>query len=254
MKIDVYTATGAKKGTVDLPAALFEAPINEGLMHQALVRQRSNRRTPVAHVKNRGEVRGSTRKLYQQKGTGRARRGSVRSPLLRGGGKSFGPRKNANFTKNMPQGMRHAALRSCLSLQAKNGRILGLEGYPEERKTKKAAELLRKLPVEYGRKIVFVLPKTHSHLALSIRNIPNVKSIQAAYLNPEDVLSAHYLIFLVDALERAEEVFGTKSGKRAVLSGKRVTLSLPKDAGSQPPAIEKKPKAAKKTSTPKAKK
>src|SRR3989344_737370 len=265
MKIDVYTATGAKKGTVDLPAVLFEAPINEGLMHQALVRQRSNRRTAIAHVKNRGEVRGSTRKLFQQKGTGRARRGPVRSPLLRGGGKSFGPRKNANFTKNMPQGMRHAALRSCLSLQAKNGRILGLEGYPEERKTKKAAELLKKLPVEYGRKIVFVLPGTHIYLALSIRNIPNVKSIQAAYLNPEDVLSAHYLIFLVDALKRAEEVFGTKGEKRKAGSVLRPVSALRATpgkqaqddtlaAGSVPPAAGEKPKKAKKASTPKAKK
>jgi large subunit ribosomal protein L4 len=208
MKIDVYTATGTKKGTVDLPTALFEAPVNEGLMHQALVRQQSNRRTSIAHVKSRGEVRGSTRKLFAQKGTGRARRGSANSPLLRGGGKIFGPRNNANFTKDMPRNMRRAALKSCLSMQAKHEKIVGLEGYPEEIKTKKVLELLKKMPVDLGRKIVIVLPKAHSQLALSVRNIPNIKTIQAAYLNPEDVLGAHHIIFMVDALKKAEEVFG----------------------------------------------
>lgn len=229
MKIDVYTATGTKKGSVDLPSALFGAPINEGLMHQALVRQQSNRRTAVAHVKSRGEVRGSTRKLFAQKGTGRARRGSVRSPLLRGGGKIFGPRKDANFTKDMPKNMRRAALKSCLSLQAKNEKIIGLEGYPEEIKTKKVVELLKKLPVEYGRKIVFVLPGGHSELALSIRNIPNVKSIQAAYLNPEDVLSAHNIIFLVDAIKKAEEIFG---GENKEANTPKVTEKKPAKAPS----------------------
>ena len=236
MKIDVYTATGTKKGTVDLPSSLFEAPVNEGLMHQALVRQQSNRRNAIAHVKSRGEVRGSTRKLFAQKGTGRARRGSVRSPLLRGGGKAFGPRNNANFTKNMPKGMRRAALKSCLSVQAKNENILGLEGYPEEIKTKKVLDLLNKLPVDIGRKIVFVLPGSHSELALSVRNIPNVKTIQAAYLNPEDVLSAHHIIFFVDALKKAEEVFGENSEEKVIETKK------------SEPATEKK------ASTPKTKK
>lgn len=213
MKADVYTATGTKKGTVDLPAALFEAPINEGLMHQAVVRQQSNRRHAIAHVKSRGEVRGSTRKLFAQKGTGRARRGSVRSPILKGGGKAFGPRNVANFTKDMPRTMRRAALKSCLSLQAKQERILGLEGYPEEIKTKKLMELLTKMPVEIGRKILVVLPEEHLQLQLSARNIPNVKTIRAAYLNPQDVLNAHSIIFFVDALKKAEEVFCAEEKK-----------------------------------------
>jgi len=233
MKIDVYTATGTKKGTADLPASLFEAPVNEGLMHQALVRQQSNRRMAIAHVKSRGEVRGSTRKLFAQKGTGRARRGSVRSPLLRGGGKAFGPRNNANFTKNMPRGMRRAALKSCLSLQAKNDKILGLESYPEETKTKKVLELLKKMPVDVGRKIVFVLPGAHSELARSVRNIPHIKTIQVAYLNPEDVLGAHHLIFFVDALKKAEEVFGEKEKKVA-----------PVKASKEESKVEKKKKPA----------
>ncbi|PJA67408.1 50S ribosomal protein L4 [Candidatus Peregrinibacteria bacterium CG_4_9_14_3_um_filter_49_12] len=220
MKIDVYTATGTKKGTVDLPSSLFEAPINEGLMHQAVVRQQSNRRHAIAHAKSRGEVRGSTRKLFAQKGTGRARRGSVRSPLLRGGGKAFGPSSDANFTKDMPRSMRRAALKSCLSLQAKNNCILGLESYPEEIQTKKFMDMLAKMPVEIGRKILFVLPDSHLQMQLSARNIPNVKTILAGYLNPQDVLNAHHIIFMVDALKKAEEVFGARSKEQAESSPK----------------------------------
>ncbi len=265
MKVDVYTATGTKKGTVDLPAALFGASVNEGLMHQALVRQQGNRRNAIAHVKSRGEVQGSTRKLFAQKGTGRARRGSVRSPLLRGGGKAFGPRNDANFTKNMPRSMRRAALKSCLSLQAKNEKILGLENYPEEIKTKTVMELLKKMPVEIGRKIVFVLPGSHPSLARSVRNIPNIKTVQAAYLNPEDVLGAHHLIFFVDALKKAEEVFGgaasnsikatsdkAASGKRAV-SKKEKGSQDDETAHSPLPTKKVAPKATKKKSTPKKK-
>ena len=207
MNIDVYTSTGTKKGTATLPKALFEAPINEGLMHQAVVRQQSNRRTPVAHVKSRGEVQGSTHKLFRQKGTGRARRGSVRAPLLRGGGKAFGPRNTVNFIKNMPKKMRRNALFSSLSLQAKNESIIGLESFTEEPKTKKGQELLKKLPVELGRKILFVTPEKNESLTRSVRNIPNVKVVNAAYLNPEDVLAAKNIVFLVDAIKKVEEVF-----------------------------------------------
>jgi len=211
--IDVYTATGTKKGTVTLPKDLFEVAINEGLMHQAVVRQQSNRRSPVAHTKTRGEIRGSTRKLFAQKGTGRARRGPVRSPLLKGGSKAFGPRSNANFTKDMPRTMRRKALFSCLSLQAKAKNIIGLENYPDTVKTKDFVKLLEKLPVDIGRNILFVTAGRHESLSLSARNVGKVKTILAAYLNPEDVLRARHIVFLVDAIKKAEEVFSNKEKK-----------------------------------------
>lgn len=209
MKIDVYSSTGIKAGSLELPAAMFEAPIRQGLMHLALVRQQSNRRIAIAHVKRRSEVAGSTRKLYAQKGTGRARRGSIRSPLLRGGGKSFGPRKDANFTKEMPRKMRRAALFSCLSWAAKQGQIVGLENYPEESKTKALHALLKKLPLELGRRIVLVLPAHHRGLELSARNIPRVKTLLAPYLNPEDILGARKIVFVGDAVRVAEDVFAS---------------------------------------------
>jgi large subunit ribosomal protein L4 len=213
MNIDVFSASGAKSGTLSLPDSLFGAPINHGLMHQAVMLQQTNRRAPIAHAKSRGEVAGSTKKLYTQKHTGRARRGSVRSPLLRGGGKAFGPKSIANFERDMPKAMRHAALCSCLSYKAKQGAILGLEGYPTTIKTKDMHGLLKKLPVDIGRKILFVMPEMHKQLSLSARNISGTKSILASYLNPEDVLNARHIIFVGNAVQKAEEVFGAKKSK-----------------------------------------
>jgi large subunit ribosomal protein L4 len=213
MKIDVYSATGTKKGTLDLPEELFAARINQDLMHQAVVMQQSNRRNAVAHTKKRSEVRGSTKKVYSQKHTGRARRGPVRSPLLRGGGKAFGSKKEQNFLKDMPKAMRHAALRSCLSLQAKNGVIMGLENYPETIKTKAFHQLLKKLPVQIGRRLLFVVPEQHNALWMSSRNVPRVKILPASYLNPEDVLLARSIVFVGDSVERAAKVFSSAAVK-----------------------------------------
>lgn len=241
MTIDVYTSTGAKKGTAELPAALFEAPIRTGLMHQAVMQQQGNRRAAIAHVKTRSEIRGSTRKLYAQKGTGRARRGPVRSPLLKGGNKAFGPRNVANFSRNMPHGMRRAALLSSLSYQAKRGVILGLESYPETVKTKQAFALLQKLPVELGRPILVVLPGRHEGLMLSVRNIPRVKTLLVHYLNPEDVLHASHVIFLTEALTKAEEIF---TAKKQRVSQEAPAKNPPKEKAEKPSAKPKKAKKA----------
>lgn len=215
MQAPLYSSAGEKVGTVELPAALFEAPVRRSLMHQALLRQQANRRQPVAHVKTRGEVRGSTRKLYAQKHTGRARRGAVRSPLLRGGGKTFGPRNTRNPSADMPKKMRRAALFSCLSFQAKRGLIVGLQEYPDRIKTKDFVQFLAKLPVKSGRPILFVMAEKHRGLTLSSRNVPRLKVISAPYLNPEDILRSYHIVFLVDALKKAEEIFGKQPKQSA---------------------------------------
>lgn len=250
MTIDLFTASGEKKGTLALPAALFEAPINRGLMHQALVRQQSNRRNAIAHVKTRGEVVGSTKKVYAQKGTGRARRGPIRSPLLRGGGKTFGPRSDRNFTKDMPRAMRRAALLSCLSFSAKEGRILGLEGYPENVKTKAAYAVFQKLPVELGRRILVVMPGEMKSLELSVRNLPNVKTITAAYLNPEDLLVSKHIIFLAEAVRKAEELWGTRKETNIPQPGRRVPETEEK-VSKKPHEVKTKPYARKKAAATK---
>jgi len=246
MNIDLFTATGTKKGSMELPARLFEAKINKGLMHLALVRQLSNRRNSIAHVKHRGEVVGTTKKAFAQKHTGAARRGALRSPLLRGGGKSFGPRNESNFTKDMPKKMRRAALFSCLSLRAKEGAIIGLENYPEDSvKTKNFMTLLSKLPVEYGRRIVVVTAGRHRGLELSTRNIPRVKAIFAQYLNPEDILNAKHIIFLEDAVKAAEETFAkgdSVTEKRTKKDEARAVAAKEKEA-TKTPKVKKEPKA-----------
>lgn len=231
MTIDIYSSTGSKKGTKTLPDSLFGTEVNEGLMHQALVRQQNNRRSAIAHAQNRGVVRGSTAKLYRQKGTGRARRGSKKSPILRGGGKAFGPKNVRNYTKDMPRAMRRAAIRSCLTLAAQDQKIIGLENYPEEIKTKTFVALLQKLPVSVGRKIVFVVPESHPELAWSSRNVPGVKTILASYLNPEDLLGAYHIVFVGDAIEKAEAVFG--SGPSAGSGGSGSTKAKAKVSSSK---------------------
>jgi len=244
MTIDVFTATGTKKGTIELPASLFEVPVSLGLLHQAVMLQQSNRRTSIAHAKSRSEIRGSTRKLYAQKGTGRARRGAIRSNILRGGNKAFGPKSNANFEKHMPHEMRRSALLGSLSVQAKRGAILGLENYPTTVKTKDAHALLSKLPVDIGRRILVVLSEQHPGLTLSTRNIPAVRTILAQYLNPEDVLNARHVIFLVDAIKKTEEIFGKRKSRVAKVVQKKEKAEI------QEKAVVK-PKSAKKNATKK---
>lgn len=245
MTIDIYSATGTKKGTMDLPKNVFEAPIRRGLMHQFLMLQQSNRRHSIAHSKSRSEVAGSTKKLFSQKGTGRARRGSIRSPLLRGGNKAFGPKRNSNFTKLMPKAMRRQALLSCLSFRAKEGSIIGLEQYPDTVKTKAFYELLTKLPVDIGRHILFVLPSKHIGLEKSAMNVPGVKTIRADYLNPEDVLRSRHIVFLTDAIELVEKTFIKEKAK----TSEKKEKAPRKEAAKRTQKAPKKVKAK----TPKAK-
>ena len=243
MKIDVFSATGTKNGTMDLPAELFGAPVNRALIHQAIVRQRSNARAPIAHAKSRGEVAGSSKKLYGQKHTGRARRGSIRSPLLRGGGKAFGPRNVRNFEKDMPRAMRRLALFACLSYQAKNGSIVGLESYPETVKTKNFTELLGKMKIADARKVLLVLPAQHMALWKSSRNVPGVKTILASYLNPLDVIDARKIVFVGDAIAKAQETFGKKA-ERTQKRGAETKVKA--ETSEEKPKKPKKPTAAKK--------
>ncbi len=247
MNIDVFSATGSKVKSLELPAALFGAEVNWGLMHQAVVRVQSNRRQSPAHVRTRGEVAGSAKKLFMQKHTGNARRGAIRSPLLRGGGKTFGPRNDKNYIKDMPQKMRHAALRSSLSLLASKGSILGLESYPDTIKTKTFVDLLKKLPIEFGRKVLVVTNGMHTSLGMSARNVAGIKTISANYLNPEDVLNSRHIIFLVDAIDTAEKLFGGKEVKAK--AGKKPASSAdstgPKE--EKPKKVMKKKPVSKKT-------
>ncbi len=208
MKVDLYDATGAKKGQVTANDALFNANINEGLMHRAVLMRLSNARNPIAHVKTRGEVAYSTKKMFKQKGTGNARRGARSTNLLRGGGVTHGPRNTRNFTRAMPKKERRAALASALSVKANDKSIYALDGFDvKEPKTKTFVSLQSKLPE--GVKLLLVVDKGQDLLRKSARNVPGVKIIRPEYLNVYDILWADKVCFLKSALDVAQSTFSS---------------------------------------------
>ncbi|MBU1934642.1 50S ribosomal protein L4 [Patescibacteria group bacterium] len=206
MKIDLYTQAGEKKGTVDVSDSMFKAPVHEELVRLALIRQMANARQPIAHTKTRGEVRGGGRKPWRQKGTGRARFGSTRNPIWRGGGVAFGPRNDRNYSKNMTKKARRGALFSVLSQKAGDNEIFALNKFEVKTpKTKDFTAMMSKLPVE--RSLLVVAGEKDVNLEKTAGNLPNVKVILVNYLNPHDLLKYEKVMFLESALKKAEELF-----------------------------------------------
>jgi large subunit ribosomal protein L4 len=207
MKIPLYTLSGKKsKREVDLPYRIFAAPVNEAVMHQALVRQLANARLGTHKTKGRGEVSGGGAKPWRQKGTGRARHGSIREPQWRGGGTVFGPQPRS-YRQRMPKKMRRLALRGGLTVKAQEGKILVLDGLEmEEPKTKGMLTILENLKVEDS--ALILLPERNVNVERSARNISGVKTLQANYLNLRDLLSYDWLIMPLGALEVIEGILG----------------------------------------------
>jgi large subunit ribosomal protein L4 len=206
MKIDLYTQSGDKKGTVDVSDAMFKVVVNDELIRLSVIRQLANRRQANAHVKTRAEVRGGGKKPWRQKGTGRARFGSSRNPIWRGGGITFGPRNVRNYSLDMPKRARRSALFSCLSQKAANSKVFALDAYKtKDPKTKDFAAMVKKLPA--GRNLLLVLDKKDEVLEKSASNLPDVKTILVDYLNPYDLLAYDNVMFMESSLKRAEELF-----------------------------------------------
>lgn len=195
MKVEVYNQAGEKtEGNVILPKEMFGLKINPNLVHQVVVAQMANRRQGTAHAKDRSEVRGGGRKPWRQKGTGRARHGSIRSPLWKGGGVTFGPTKEKIHQKRILKNARRKALLMVLSGKAQNNLLIVLDKLAlENPKTKQIASLFAKLPLKGG-SAVLALPFMDKSLILAIRNIPGKVTIQAKDLNCLDLLSYKYLI------------------------------------------------------------
>lgn len=198
--IDVLDASGTKSGTVELPAELFDVETNVPLIHQVVTAQLAAARQGTHKTKNRGEVRGAGRKPFKQKGTGRARQGSVRAPEHTGGGVVHGPTPR-DYSQRTPKKMIAAALLGSLSDRARGGRISAVEGFvtAEVPSTKTARTLLEKVaPV----KNVLVVLESDDELTLkSIRNLPNVHALSYGQLNAYDVLKADALVFSKSALD-----------------------------------------------------
>lgn len=189
MKVDVFNMEGQKVKEVELPAAIFEAPINVDLMHQAFVRQMANARLGTHDTKVRGEVAGGGRKPWKQKGTGRARQGSTRAAHWVGGGRIHTPHPRS-YTQRMPLKMRRAALRSALSVKAAAASIVVVESLSlPEPKTKLMAKALSNLAGD-AKALVLIPEKSASYdvVVRATNNIPSAKVLMAGYLNIRDLL------------------------------------------------------------------
>lgn len=198
--IDVLDASGVKSGSVELPAAIFDVETNVPLIHQVVTAQLAAARQGTHKTKNRGEVRGSGRKPFKQKGTGRARQGSVRAPEHTGGGVVHGPTPR-DYSQRTPKKMIAAALLGSLSDRARGGRISAVEGFVEAElpSTKSARTLLEKVaPVKH---VLIVLESGDELTLKSVRNLPNVHALSYGQLNAYDVLRADAVVFSKSALD-----------------------------------------------------
>jgi large subunit ribosomal protein L4 len=199
MKVPVMNMAGEEVNSVELPETIFAAKVNNGLMHQALVRQMANARLGTHKAQERGEVTKSTRKIYRQKGTGNARHGSRRAPIFVGGGVAHGP-KPRKYTKKMPRKMRRAALRSALSVKASNGDILLLDDISMDMpKTKEMVALMDRLGADGS--ALLLLAERNENVELSARNLTAVKALRAGYINIRDLLGYQKLVMPLAALD-----------------------------------------------------
>lgn len=203
MLVPMKNMAGSQVGEVELSDDIFAASINNPLMHQALVRQLANARLGTHKTKGRSEVRGGGRKPWRQKGTGRARQGSTRSPNWVGGGTVFGPQPR-KYTKSMPRKMRRAALRSALSAKAAAGGILVMDQFAMDApKTKEMAQMLNNLDLG-DKSALIVLAEKDMAVQNSIRNLAQAKSILVGYLNIRDLLGYDTVLIAKDAVDHVE--------------------------------------------------
>jgi len=208
MKIDVYNQQGEQVQTTLLPKEIFEVKINPDLVHQVVVSQMANRRKVIAHAKGRAEVRGGGRKPWRQKGTGRARHSSIRSPLWKGGGVTFGPTKERVFKKKINKKMRRIVLFMVLSAKAKNNLLLILDKLSlPEAKTKLMTKILVKLPFKNKISCLIALPRPDKTVIRVTKNIPNTQTVEARNLNVLDLLSFKYLIMPEETIKVIKETF-----------------------------------------------
>lgn len=207
MNIPVYDMAGKEVSTVELPASIFEAKVNRGLMHQALVRQLANARLGTHKAKGRSEINRTTAKAYRQKGTGRARHGSRRAPIFVGGGVAHGPTPRS-YVKDMPRKMRRAALRSALTIKADNGDLVLLDTLEMEApKTKEMVALVEGLVAD-GVSTLILIPGRDEAVEKSARNVPYIKTLHAKYLNIRDLLGHDKLVMTLAALEEVDAYLG----------------------------------------------
>ncbi len=207
MNVKVYNQKGEEVGEARLPKEIFEIKMNSDLVHQVVLAQMANKRQLTAKTKDRGEVRGGGGKPWRQKGTGRARVGSNRSPIWRGGGVTFGPTAERVFKKKITKKMRRKALFMVLSAKVEKKLLLVLDDLKIEKiKTKLVKKVLDKLFLKKGSGLI-ALAKLDKNVILAARNIPKTDTVQAKDLNILDLLSYKYLVMPKEAIKIIKETF-----------------------------------------------
>jgi large subunit ribosomal protein L4 len=208
MQVDVLNVKGKKVKTVELPAAIFEAPINVSLMHQAFIRQLANARLGTHDTKTRNEVAGGGRKPWRQKGTGRARQGSIRAAQWKGGGRIHTPHPRS-YTQAMPRKMRRAALRSALSVKASENAIIIVDELKlSERKTRLMSELLNNLVGQDSVLILIPEKAAYEDVIQTTNNLPDTKVLLANYLNIRDLMKYQKIVFPLASLDVVAGILG----------------------------------------------
>lgn len=201
MNTKVYDMKWKESGTATLNKNVFGVEVNEDLVHRALVLQLANARVAIAHTKTRGERRGSTRKIYRQKGTGRARMGSNRSPIRKKGGVAFGPRNDRNFTLTMNRKERQKALFCVLSAKVTAKQLIVVNKLEmKEAKTSMMNTIMKSLPL--GKTALIALAEKNENVERSISNLKTVKYVQCSYLNMADLLKFETLVLTEDSLKQ----------------------------------------------------
>ena len=199
--IDVLNTKGEKVSERQLLDELFNVPASKSVLHEVVVMQQAGRRSGTASAKHRSDVRGSSRKLFRQKGTGRARRGDIKSPLLRGGGSVFGPDPRS-YGYRLPKKVRKLALKMALSCKLKEQQLLVLDRMDlEEIKTKDFVKIIDTLKIDDA---LIVTDKKDKNLELSSRNVPNIKILRSEGLNVYDILKYRNLVLLEPAITDIE--------------------------------------------------
>lgn len=214
VKVPVYNVEGEEVDQIELNELVFGVPANRAVVHQAMVRQLANARQGTASAKTRSQVSGGGRKLFRQKGTGNARRGSRRDPLLRGGGVIFGPHPR-NYRQAMPKGMRRLALRCLLSAKVADGEVTVVNEFGlSQPRTKDMSRILKNLGIDAS--VLIVTSESDPNVYRSARNIEKTKTLPAATLNVVDLLTFRRLLITMPAVRVVEEMWVPKDRRRTL--------------------------------------
>jgi large subunit ribosomal protein L4 len=209
MQVPVLDMSGKQIKTIDLPADIFEAKINNGLMHQAFQRQLANARLGTHKVQRRSEVKVTTAKMYKQKGTGRARHGAYSATQFVGGGRPMGPQPR-DYTQAMPKKMRRAAIRSCLSALMADGQLVFVDRFAVDTpKTKEAKRILQALAADNS--TLVLIAESNDNVQRSVNNLADAKTLLASYLNIRDLLLFDKVIVPLDALDVITRIWGKEN-------------------------------------------